>query len=59
MIELTLLNILMLIRQVHQKSVISHCWSFLDKGIKFQPSVCNGCYDVSMKSMNLNDIAIF
>ena len=31
---------------------------FLDKGLKFQPGICNGCYDVLMMSINLNDIAI-
>ena len=33
-------------------------WYFLDKGFKFQSSVCNCCYGVLMMSMNLNDIAI-
>ena len=30
--------------------------AFLDKGFKFQPNVCNGCYDVLMMSMNLSNI---
>lgn len=36
------------------------CWYcyFLDKGSKFQLSVCNGCHDISMMSMTLNNIAI-
>ena len=29
---------------------------FLDKGFNFQPNVFNGCYDLSMMSMNLSDI---
>ena len=37
---------------------IYHYWYFLDKGFKFQPNVCNGCYNLSMKSMNLSGIAI-
>ena len=37
---------------------ICHYWYFLDKGFKFQLDVCNGCYDVLIMSMNLNDISI-
>ena len=35
---------------------ICHFWYFLDKGFKFQPSVCNRCHNVLMMSINLNDI---
>ena len=31
---------------------------FLDKGVTFQPYVCNGSHDVLMISMNLRNIAI-
>ena len=37
---------------------ICHYWHFLHKGFKFQPNVCNGCYDLLMMSMNLSDTAI-
>ena len=37
---------------------ICHYSYFLDKGFNFQPDVCNGCHDLLMISMNLNDIAI-
>ena len=37
---------------------IFHYWYFLDKGYKFQPSICNGCHDLSLMSMNLSDIVI-
>ena len=30
---------------------------FLDKRFIFQPDVCNGCYDLTMMSMYLGDIA--
>ena len=30
---------------------------FFGKGFKFQPDVSNGCPDVSMISMNLNNVA--
>ena len=55
-IELTFLKELMLIKQVHQKSVVFvTILVFLDKGFKFEPSVCNRCHDLLM-SMNLSDI---
>ena len=54
MIELTFQKVLILIRELHQKSVI-----FAGiVGSKFQLSVCNVCHDVSMMSMTLNNIAI-
>ena len=37
---------------------ICHYWYFLNKGINFQPNVCNRCYDLLMMSMNLSNIAI-
>ena len=37
---------------------IHHYRYFLNKVFKFQPNVCNGCYDLLMMSMNLSDIAI-
>ena len=59
MTELTFLKVLMLIRQVHQKSfIICHFWYILDKGFKFQPDVCNVCYDVLLMYLNLSNIAI-
>ena len=32
--------------------------SFLNKGLKFQPNICNECHDLLIVSMNLSDIAI-
>ena len=37
---------------------IFHCLYCLDKGLKFQPDICNKCHDVLMMSTNLYDIAI-
>lgn len=53
----------MLIKQVNQNSVISfhffhYLFTILNKGLKFQIDVQNGCYDVLMMSVNFNDIAI-
>ena len=37
---------------------ICHYWYFLNMGFKFQTHVCNGCHNVLMMSINLNNIAI-
>ena len=37
---------------------ICHYLHFPDKGFKFQTDVFNGCHDVLMMPMNLNNIAI-
>ena len=37
---------------------ICHHWNFLDKEFRFQLLVCNGCHDVLMMSISLNDNAI-
>ena len=59
MIELTLLKILMLTRQVHQKSVLFvTIFILLDKGFEVQPSVCNCCHDVLMMPIDLKVSAI-
>ena len=57
--ELTFLKELMLIKQVHQKSVIFITIGiFLNKGFKFQRYVCNRCHDLLMMSINLIGITI-
>ena len=33
-------------------------WQFLNYSFKFQPNVCNRCYDLLMMSINLSNIAI-
>ena len=37
--------------------MIYHYW-FFDNIFKFQHSVYNGCHDLTMLSVNINDIAI-
>ena len=37
---------------------IWHYWYFLNYSFRFQPVVCNRCYDLLMMSMNLRNIAI-
>ena len=48
---------------VNKTSELKECdncyyWYFLDKGFKFQTHTCNGCHDVLMMSMNLNEFSI-
>ena len=31
---------------------------FLNKGLKFEPCVCNGCHDLMQKALNFSDVAI-
>ena len=41
-----------------KKCDICHYWYFLDKNLKYEPYICNGCHDLMQKAMNLNDAAI-
>ena len=52
MIELTFL------KSASKKSDICHYRYILYKGFKFQWYACNGCYDVLIISIKLNDIAM-
>ena len=38
--------------------MICHYWSFKDIGYKFEPYVCNKCYDISIRVYDLENIAI-
>ena len=38
--------------------MICHYWHFKDIGYKFEPYVCNKCYDISMMAYELESIAI-
>ena len=53
------IHVLMLMRQVHQKSVIfvTNCF-FFNYSFKCQPNACNRCHDLFIMSINLSDIAI-
>ena len=53
LIELTFLKLLMLIRQMNQKTVRY----FLEKCFMSLSNVCNGCHHILM-SVNVKDIAI-
>ena len=43
---------------VSKLCIICHYWYFLDKRFRFQPVVYNGCHDVLMMSMEINNIVI-
>lgn len=58
MMKLTSLKVLVLIRQVYQKSVLLATIIFLDKGFMFQLALCNWYNTVLMMPMNFNGIAI-
>ena len=45
-------------RSPSKKCGICHYCYFLDKGLKIQLYVCDGCYDVLIMSVSLNNIAI-
>ena len=40
-----------------KECIICHYW-FLNRGFKFQDSVCNGCNDLTMLSVNISGIVI-
>ena len=40
-----------------KECMICHYW-FYNHGFEFQNSVCNGCHDLSILSVNISDIAI-
>ena len=49
----------MLIKKVHQKSVIFAFIIIFEKGCKFPVDIFDGCDDVLMTSVNVNDICHF
>ena len=44
-------------RESKECDICHYCY-VLDKGFKFKLNVCNGCHDLLMMSMNLDNIAI-
>ena len=37
---------------------ICHYWYFKDIGFKYQPYLCNGCYNLMQKAMSFNNVTI-
>ena len=44
--------------KVSKECDICHYWYFLDKNLKYEPYLCNGCHDLMQKALNLNNVAI-
>ena len=42
---------------ISKECVIFHFWFFNYK-FKFQDSICNGCHDLTMLSLNISDITV-
>ena len=41
-----------------KECMLCHYWYFLDKNFSYGPSLCDGCYDIMQKSIDLKNIAI-
>ena len=37
---------------------LCHYWYFLDKNFNYQKYYCDGCHDMSMKAISINNLAI-
>ena len=51
------------IDSTHNKLVSKECWLccfwyFIDKNFNFDDRLCNGCHDMNMKAVSLNNLAI-
>ena len=60
MIELIFLKVLILISAKKHLKKCSLCkfYYFLDKNFKYGQSLCNGCYDMSMKTVSIQNLTI-
>ena len=41
-----------------KECMLCHYWYFLDKNFNFGPYLCDGCYNMTQKSIDLKNIAI-
>ena len=41
-----------------KECIICHYWYFLNKGFRFQSTVCDGCHDISMIFIDINSVVI-
>ena len=37
---------------------LCHFWYFLDKNFHYQRYYCNGCHDISMKAVSINNLVV-
>ena len=35
-----------------------HYWYFFDKNFNYEPHLCNGCHDMTMKAASFDDVAL-
>ena len=56
MVELIFLKVLILKNvKKHLENVVYY---FLDKNFNYGPYLCNGCYDMSLKAISMQNLAI-
>ena len=41
-----------------KECMLCHYWYFLDKNFSYGPYLCDGCYNIMQKSIDLTNIAI-
>ena len=60
MIELIFLELLILINVSKTSRECSLCkfYYFLDKNFKYGPYLCDGCYDMFMKTLSMQNLTI-
>ena len=45
-------------RLVSRECWLCHYWYFLDKNFNYQKYYCDGCHDMSIKTISINNLAI-
>ena len=43
---------------VSKECWLCHFWLFIDKNFNFDERLCDGCYDMSVKAVSMNNLAI-
>ena len=43
---------------VSKECWMCHFWYFIDKNFNFDERLCNGCHDMSVKAVSMNNLAI-
>ena len=45
-------------KETYRECSLCKFYYFLDKSFKYGPYLCDGCYDMSMKAVSMQDLAI-